>query len=112
MLNSLNLIVIVFMALAAASLVALGLMFLVRNPLIQKICFYIVAALGIYAGSIGIRIGKLLFPVQTGIGILGICVSIASIVMATAAKDNEKKFKTAQGMAAAALIVGIINAIV
>lgn len=110
MLNFLDLLVIVFMVLSAASLLALCLMFLVRNPRVKRACFYIVAALGIYAGSIGVRIGTFLFPVQTAIGVIAGAVSIAAIVLVLTGKDNAKRFKIAQIMAAAALVVGIINA--
>ena len=41
LLTSLDLLVIVFMVLASVSLLALSLMFLVRNPRIKKVCFYI-----------------------------------------------------------------------
>ena len=110
MLNFLDLLVIVFMVLAAASLLALCLMFLVRNPRIKKVCFYIVAALGIYAGSIGIRTGTFLFPTQTAVGVIAAAVSIAAIVLVIVSKGEEKKFKIARLMAAAALLVGIASA--
>lgn len=48
MMNSLDLLVIVFMILVAASLMALCLMLLVRNPRIKKVCLYVVSALSIY----------------------------------------------------------------
>ena len=78
MLNFLDLLVVVAMVLVAVSLLALCLMFLVRNPGIKKVCFYITAVLGIYAGSIGIRIGTSLFPVQTAVGVIAAAVSIAA----------------------------------
>lgn len=112
MLNFLDLLVVVAMVLVAVSLLALCLMFLVRNPGIKKACFYIAAVLGVYSGSIGIRIGTSLFPVQTAVGIIAAAVSIAAIVLNVTAKGNEKKVKLAQLMVAAALIVGIVNAFV
>ena len=57
MLNSLDLLVIVFMGLVAAGLLGLCLMFLVRNPRIKKICLIATSALALYTGYIGIRIG-------------------------------------------------------
>ena len=112
MLNFLDLLVIVFMVLAAASLLSLCLMFLVRNLRIKKVCLYIAAALGIYAASIGIRIGGSLFPVQTAVGFGVAAASIAAAVLATASKNDPKRFKIAQLLSAAALIVGIVNAFV
>lgn len=110
MLNFLDLLVIVFMVLSAGSLLALCLMFLVRNPRVKKICFFIVAALGIYAGSIGIRIGTSLFPTQTAVGVLTAAVSIAAIVLVLTGKGDEKKARIARILAAASLVVGIANA--
>lgn len=110
MLNSLDLLVIVFMVLASASLLALSLMLLVRNPRIKKVCFYIVAALGIYTGYVGVRIGSGLFPVQTAIGVIVAVAAIASIVLAVTCKNNEKKFKIARLVAAGSLIAGFVSA--
>ena len=100
------------MVLTAVSLLGICLMFLVRNPRIKKVCVYVVAALGIYAGSIGIRIGTSLFPLQTAVGVIAAAVSIIAIVLVTTSKGDMKKFKIAQFTAAAALIVGIINAFI
>ena len=110
LLTSLDLLVIVFMVLASVSLLALSLMFLVRNPRIKKDCFYIVALLGIYMGYVGFRIGSGLFPVQTALGVLVAVAAIASIVLALTCKNNEKKFKIARLVAAGSLIVGFANA--
>ena len=112
MMNFLDLLVIVFMVLVVSSLLALSLMFLVRNERVKKICFYIVAVLGVYAASIGIRIGGSLFPVQTTIGIVVGLVSVAAIVVTLMRNRSEKTFKIAQAMAAVALVVGVINAFI
>ena len=111
MLNHLDLLVIVFMVLFALSLLAVALMFLVRNHRIKKVCLGLVAALGVYAGSVGIRIGSFLFPLQAGIGVVAALMSIAAVVLAIKCKDDERKFKIAQAMATAALVIGIANAI-
>ena len=110
MLNSLDIMMVVFMMVSVASLLSLGLMFLVRSSQIKKMCFYIVAALGIYIGSVGVRIGKFVFPVQSAVGVIVAVVSIAAIVLAVTRKDEEKKFQMAQLMAAGALMAGFINA--
>jgi len=110
MMTSLDLLVIVFMAMAAVSLLALCLMFMVRNPQIKKVCFYIVSALGIYAGSVGISIGNFMFPVQTVVGAIVAVVSIAAIALVVLSKGDQKKYRIARLAAAAALIVGIMNA--
>ncbi len=110
MLTFLDLIVVVFMVLTAASLMAACLMFLVRNPKLRRICFYVVVALGVYTATVGARIGSFLFPMQTAVAVLGGAASIAALVMERRNKDNERKFLIARILSAAALVVGICNA--
>lgn len=111
MLNSLDLLVIVYLVMIAAGLLALSLMFLVRRPLVKKICFYIVSALGIYTASVGIRIGFVLFPVQVAFGVLAGLASIVSILLSLKFRNDEKMWKVLRLLSAAALVVGLINAI-
>ena len=103
MLNSLDLLVIVFMVLATGGLLSLCMMFLARNLRIKKICFYIIAVLGVYVGYIGIRIGSGLFLTQTVIG---------AIVMTAIDRNNEKKFKIAQYMVTVGVVAGMVNAFI
>lgn len=112
MLTFLDLLVVVFLGVAALGLLATCLMFLVRNPIILKTCFYIVAALGIYTASVGIRIGTFYFPMQTMIAILTGAMSITAIVLQLMNKNNEKMFLIARILAAAALVIGIVNAFI
>ena len=112
MLTSLDWLVIVFMGLAALTLLSLSLMFLIRNNKVKNVFFYIVAALGIYISSIGIRIGLFgMFDVQLIVGILTALVSIGAIVMGAISKGDGKQFLIARIAASAALIVGFFNAI-
>ena len=57
MLNSLDLLVIVFMVIVALTLLSLALMFLIRNKTARRVFFYIVLVLGLYVATIGLRIG-------------------------------------------------------
>ena len=81
MLTSLDWLVIVYMVMVAASLLSLCLMFLVRRPRMKQV-------------AIGVAIGA---------------VAIAAIVLERTSKGNAGKFKFARIMAAAALIIGVIN---
>lgn len=110
MLTFLDLLVLVFMVLSAVSLLALCLMFLVRKPVVRKVCFYIVVALGIYAATVGARIGTFMFPTQTAIAVVAGIISIAAFVLERMSKENEKKFLIARILSAVALVVGICNA--
>lgn len=110
MVTFLDAIVLIFMVLSAMSLLALCLMFLVRKPRLRKICFYIVVVLGIYAATIGIRIGKFWFPMQTAVAVLAGIGSMVAFVIERRSKNNEKNFLIARIVSAAALVVGICNA--
>lgn len=110
MLTFLDLLVIVFMALAAASLLAVCLMFFVRNMKVKKVCFYFVVALSIYACSISIRMFWPLFPIQLALGIGLGAMSVAAFILERLSKGDVKKFTIARIMAAVALVLGIINA--
>ena len=110
MLNNLDLMIIVFMVLAAAGLLALVLMFLVRNEKIKKASLYITSALGLYVGYISFRIFWPMFIGQFAIGVILAAAAIAAIVLSITAKDNIKKFKIARILAAASLVLGMINA--
>lgn len=66
----LDLMIIVLMVLVAASPLVLCLMFLVRNPHVKQVCFDLVVVLGIYAASVGMRIGMPLFFGQVVLGVV------------------------------------------
>lgn len=106
----LDLLIVVVLALAAISLVAMVLMFLVKNRTVKRICLYIVAALGIYMGYVGCRILWPGFAAQVVLAVLLALVSIAAVILERRSRDSKGKFLTAQIMASAALIAGMLNA--
>ena len=112
MLNSLDLLVIVFMGLIAMTLLSLCLMFLLKNKTAKRVCFYTVSALSLYVTTIGLRIGiGGLFPTQIAVGALTGLLAIAAIVLELRGKGDEKKLRIARILAAATLVLGMINAI-
>jgi hypothetical protein len=108
----LDLLILVVIALAAASLVATVLMFLVRNKRVKRICLYLIAALGLYIGCVGLRILWPGFPGQSLIAVLTVLTSIGSVVLERLSRDSKKRFLMAQLLAAGALLVAMINAFV
>lgn len=111
MFTFLDLLIVVFMVLTAVGLLGICLMFLVRNQRVRKISFYLVAAMGLYASTIGVRIAVTgYFMGQLWIGILLGILSIAAFVLERMSKGDEKKFKIARILAAVALLLGIVNA--
>ena len=111
MLTSLDLLIIVFMALAAVTLLSLALMFLIRNKTARKVFFYIASALGLYVSWVGFRIGiGGLFSFQIAIGVLTALMCIGAFVLERISKGNDKMFLDARILSVSALVIGFFNA--
>ena len=108
----LDLLIVVVLALAAVSLVAIVLMFLVKNDRVRRVCLWIVAVLGIYIGYVGIRINFPGFLSEVLLAAAMALTGIGAVVLERLSKGNEKRFLTARIMASAALLVGLLNAFV
>ncbi len=111
MFTFLDLLVVVSMVLMAASFLASVLMFLVKDKRVQRICFYITVALSIYICTVGVRINRFGFEHQVAIAIGLAVVSIAALVLGIVRRNNDKMFLYARIASAAALILGIVNAL-
>ncbi|MBR4071744.1 MAG: hypothetical protein IKK26_04235 [Clostridia bacterium] len=111
MITFLDLLVIVSMVLIAASLLSLVLMFLIRNKKIQRVCFYITVALSLYVAYVGIRINWLGFEHQAVLAIALALISIGALVLERIKKGNDRVFLYARIASAAALIIGVANAL-
>lgn len=111
MLTFLDLLIIVSMVLIAASLLSVVLMFLVRNKKIQQVCFYISVALSLYIGFVGIQINWPGFFHQAVLAAVLALVSIGALVLQLLKKGDDKVFLYARIAAAAALVIGAINAL-
>ena len=101
MVTFLDLLVVVVMVLCAVSLVAMALMFLVKNQKVKRICLYLVAALGVYMGYVGFRIMWVNSLAQTGLAVALALAAIGAVVLERLSKGSEKKVRLAQGRAAA-----------
>lgn len=112
MLNFLDLLVIVFMGLAALALLSLSLMFLLKNKKIKRICFYAVLALAAFVTYVSLYIGITgWFTAQIFFGVITGLMCIGAVVLDIISKDNEKMRLIARITAAVALVIGMINAI-
>ena len=110
MVTFLDLLVVVVMALCTVSLVAMALMFLVKNKKFKRICLYLVAALGVYMGYVGFRIMWVNSLAQTGLAVALALVAIGAVVLERLSKGGEKKFLLSQILASASLVIGMFNA--
>ena len=112
MLTYLDLLVFVFMALAALALLSLCLMFLLRNNKVKRICFYAVLALAAYVTYVSLYIGITgWFTAQIFFGAITGLMCIGAVVLDIIAKENDKMRFIARIVAAATLVIGMINAI-
>ena len=111
MITFLDLLIIVSMVLIAASFLSVVLMFLIRNKKVQQVCFYIAVALSLYIGYVGIRINWMGFETQAILAAVLALVSVASLVLALVKKNDDRVFLYARIAAAAALVIGTVNAL-
>jgi hypothetical protein len=109
MLNSLDLLVIVFLALCGAGLLALCLLFLSKKPIVRRICLFILAALSLYLTYGGIYIGITGFPVQVAVAAIAGIAAVASVVLELAGK-SDKSGKWAHILSVAGLVLGMAAA--
>ena len=112
MFTSLDLLVIVFMVLAAITLLSLALMFLVRNKTAKSVFFYITSALGLYMSWVGFRIGfGGMFFIQIIIGIVTALMCVGAFILERVSKGNDKMLFIARILSAVALAIAFLNAI-
>ena len=112
MFTSLDLLIIVVMILGGLAILALALMFLIKNNKAQKIFFGISLGLAGYLAYVGIRMGITGLTFQLIFGVLGLLIGIGSIVTAVFSKNNNKLFLVARVMATVALTFGMLNVLV
>ena len=110
MVTFLDLLVVVVMVLCAVSLVAMALMFLVKNKKVKRICLYLVAALGVYMGYVGFRIMWINSAAQSAFAVLMALTAIGAIILERLSKGSDKKFLLSQILASGSLVIGMLNA--
>lgn len=109
MMNSLDLLIIVFMILTAVTLLAVCVMFLAKHPAVKKLSFYFLTLEGMGAAVLNSLMtpfdysGKL----ALGWGLGGL--SVAALLMALLSK-NEKLTKAAPILAVISVVAGVVNA--
>ena len=112
MLTSLDWLLIVFMGILAAALLSLCLMFLLKNKIGKRVCFYVVSILSLLVSYIALYIGiGGWFPGQIFFGTLTALASVMAIVLDLGSKKNGNSQRIARILAGVALIVGLMNAL-
>lgn len=107
----LDLLIVVSMLMLAGGLLSVVLMFAIRNQIVRRVFFYVTVALGLYVGYVGARINWLDFPGQMMLAILMALTGVAALVLERVGHKSEKSFLIARLMSAAALTVGLVNAL-
>ncbi len=110
MFTFLDLLIVVVMALVAVGALALVLMFLLKNRKAQQVFLYVVAALGVYIGTVGVRINAMASDMQAVLAILMALTCAGAVVLERIKKGDDKFFCTARTMATVGLVVGLVNA--
>lgn len=109
MLNSLDLLVIVFLAVCGAGLLAACLLFLSKKPLFRRICLFVLAGLSLFLAYGGAYIGLSGFPFQFAVAVIAGLAAVASVVLELAGK-SEASSKWARILSAAGLVLGLAAA--
>lgn len=109
MLNSLDLLIIVFLAVAVTGLLALCLLFLSRKPLVRRISTFALAGLSLFLAYGGLYIGLTGFPVQAAVAVIAAIAAVSSVVLELAGK-NEKSGKLSRIFSAAGVVLGLAAA--
>lgn len=112
MFTNLDLLIVVVMALFAVSLLAVVLMFLLRSQKAQRVCLWLVSALGVYLGYVGVRINWADFGPRAPVAVAMALAAIGAVVLERLSKGDEKKLTVARILSAAALLIGMCNAFV
>lgn len=111
MFTYLDLLVVVFLAMIAGAVLFLSLMLLLKNPVAKRVFLYLTSFLAIYSAYVGIRINFIFSNAQIIIGALAALTAVAAMVLDILSVKHEKLGKVARALAAAALVVGLGNAI-
>lgn len=109
MLNSLDLLIIVFLAIAVIGLLSLALLFLSKKPIVRRISTFLLAGLSLFLAYGGIYIGITGFPFQVAVAAIAGIAAIVSVVLELAGK-NEKSGVYARILSVAGLVLGMAAA--
>lgn len=111
MFTSLDLLIVFFMTLITIGVVSTILMFLLKNKIAKRVCFYVVSTLILYVAYGGIRMGLVgSFMNQIVLGLFVALTAIASFVLERVFRRNDKVFLITRIVSASTLGLGLLNA--
>lgn len=109
MLNSLDLLVILFLVAAVVTVLAICLLFLVKKPLVRRICLFFLAAVALYFAAMGAYIGRFVFVGQTVIALVLGAAAITAVVLELKGK-SEKTALISRLAVSASVVLAVLNA--
>ena len=109
MLNSLDLLILIFATTLISGLFSVIMTFTLKSHSAKKLFLFIVAAVSLFVTYGGISTFWPYFAVRTLISIVIGLATIASVVLASISKDNNKLFLIARIAASISVILGILN---
>ena len=110
MLNSLDLLIILFLVVAVIALLSLCLLWLVKKPLVRRIALIGLSAVGLYLAAMGTYIGAVAgFPVQLIAGIVLGAAAIAAVVLELRSKGAKAPL-IARSLVSLSVVLGMVNA--
>lgn len=109
MLNSLDLLILIFATTLIPGLFSVIMTFTLKSHSAKKLFLFIVAAVSLFVTYGGISTFWPYFAVRTLISIVIGLATIASVVLASISKYNNKLFLIARIAASISVILGILN---
>lgn len=109
MLNSLDLLIILFLVLGVLSLLALVLLWAAKKPLVRRIALFVLSATGLYLAAMGAYINRFVFVGHTVAAIVVAAAAIAAAVLELTGK-GKKAALAARCLASASVVLGILTA--
>lgn len=107
MLNSLDLLIIVFIGLAVATIIGIALQFITKNKVIQKIGFYVSSVLATGLAFCNYESTPLEYGSNIFAGFAFAALAIAAVVLQLVKKDD-KALKLARILSVIALLGGML----
>ncbi len=109
--TSIDLLVVAFMILATVSLLSVGLMFIIRNRIAQRIFFYSTTAFTLYLSYVGLYIGIAgFFTPQIVAGVVVLNLALSAVALQIFSRGSKRLFLIARIVSAAALIGAFFTA--
>jgi len=108
MLTNLDWLILVFIGLSGASLLAICLMFLIKNQIVKKVCFYFLAIQGMALSCMNALSTPISYGGEIALGWAMGALSVAALLLEICGK-SEKKSTIARILVTVSVLIGVWN---